>query len=372
MAFRLRALEGVGVTVFNGFYARRRVLVTGYTGFKGSWLALWLQALGAQVVGLALVPDTQPSHWAALQLDGVSEHLVDLLDAKAVQAVVQQYQPEIIFHLAAQSLVRRGYREPAATFATNVMGLVHLLEAVRECSSVRVVINATTDKVYAEQAASPGYREADPLGGHDPYSSSKACAELVSDCWRKSFFVSSLSTPVSLATVRAGNVIGGGDWAEDRLVPDLVRAAIHGKALVVRNPDAIRPWQHVLEPLAGYLRLAQLMWNDASLARAWNFGPDDDAAVSVRVITERLARHWSALRIQADTRVQPHEAAALRLDASAARSCLGWQSVWELDETLEYTARWYCDFHDHGQVNSQHDLDAYTATAQRLGLEWAQ
>ncbi len=266
--------------------------------------------------------------------------------------------------------MRRGYREPVATFATNVMGLIHLLEAVRACPSVRVLVNATTDKVYAEHTHPEGYRESDALGGHDPYSSSKACAELVSDCWRKSFF-SSAESGVRLATARAGNVIGGGDWAQDRLVPDLVRAANLGQALVVRNPGAIRPWQHVLEPLSGYLRLAQLLWHDGTLAHAWNFGPGNAGEVSVQTLTDRLALHWPPLRIEHDASAQPHEAAVLRLNASAAQAQLAWRPIWSLDETLERTARWYLSYHEHGQLCSMTDLAAYTATAQQLGLEWA-
>ncbi len=358
------------MTVFGGLYVGRRVLVTGHTGFKGSWLVLWLRSLGAQVVGLALDPDTQPSHWAALQLADVADYRVDLRDAHAVHKVLQQHRPEIIFHLAAQPLVRRSYREPVATFATNVMGLIHLLEAVRVCPSVRVLVNATTDKVYAEHTYPEGYRESDALGGHDPYSSSKACAELVSNCWRKSFF-SSAESSVRLATARAGNVIGGGDWAQDRLVPDLVRAATLGQALVVRNPSAIRPWQHVLEPLSGYLRLAQLLWHDTNLARAWNFGPGPAGEVSVQTLTERLAHHWQALRVEHDASAQPHEAAVLRLDASAAQEQLAWRPVWSLDESLERTARWYLGYHERGQLGSMDDLAAYTAAAQKQGLEWA-
>ena len=358
------------MTAFGGLYAGRRVLVTGHTGFKGSWLVLWLRSLGAQVVGLALDPDTQPSHWAALQLVDVADHRVDLRDAHAVHAVLQQHQPEIIFHLAAQPLVRRSYREPMATFATNVMGLIHLLEAIRTCHSVRVLVNATTDKVYAEHTHTEGYRESDALGGHDPYSSSKACAELVSNCWRKSFF-SATGSGVRLATARAGNVIGGGDWAQDRLVPDLVRAANLGQALVVRNPGAIRPWQHVLEPLSGYLRLAQLLWHDATLAQAWNFGPGTAGEVSVQDLTDRLALHWPPLRIEHDASAQPHEAAVLRLNASAAQAQLAWRPVWSLDETLERTAYWYLNYYKRGQLGGMDDLAAYTAAAQQLGLEWA-
>lgn len=358
------------MNLFGNMYAGRRVLITGHTGFKGSWLALWLRELSAQVAGLALAPDTSPSHWSVLNLGDVADHRVDLRDAQAVCKVLYDYRPEIVFHLAAQPLVRRSYRDPVTTFASNVMGLVNLFEAVRACPSVRVLVNATTDKVYANHVGAAGYRETDPLGGHDPYSSSKACAELVSDCYRKSFFNTPDST-VRIATARAGNVIGGGDWAEDRLVPDLVRAAISGQALKVRNPDAVRPWQHVLEPLSGYLRLGQCLWCDASFVGAWNFGPGAASEISVRSLTRQLSSHWRALHIEADDAPHPHEAATLQLDVSKAAAQLAWQPIWNIETTLARTAAWYRDFHESGQVSSTGDLIAYVADAGKLGLEWA-
>lgn len=360
----------MALKLFGNLYAGRRVLVTGHTGFKGSWLVLWLRALGAEVAGLALDPDTSPAHWALLGLDGVADYRIELRDAPAVRGVFDAHRPEIVFHLAAQPLVRRSYRDPITTFGTNVMGLVNLFEAVRACTSVRVLINTTTDKVYAEHATTMGYRESDPLAGHDPYSSSKACAELISDCYRKSYF-SSPDITTGIATARAGNVIGGGDWAEDRLVPDLVRAASSGQALIIRNPAAIRPWQHVLEPLSGYLRLGQQLWDDASLSGPWNFGPGADAEISVQTLVERLGAHWGALRVEHDGATHPHEAPTLRLDASKARRELGWYPVWGLDAALAKTARWYRDFHEAGRVASTEDLAAYVNDARRLELEWA-
>jgi len=359
----------VALTGFGGFYAGKRVLITGHTGFKGSWLALWLRALGAKVAGLALAPETSPAHWTLLGLDGIADHRVDVRDPLAVHAVMQGHRPDIVFHLAAQPLVRRSYREPEATFSTNVTGLILLFEAVRACDAVRVLVNATTDKVYAEHAGGSGYVETDPLGGHDPYSSSKACAELVSDCYRRSFF--DTGGGVRIATARAGNVIGGGDWAEDRLVPDLVRAAASGRALKIRNPHAIRPWQHVLEPLSGYLCLAQRLWNDASLAGPWNFGPGPAGEISVQSLVERLAAHWNAIGIEPDGGAHPHEAATLRLDTGKARLHLAWRPVWDIEATLARTAAWYRGFHDRARVDSADDLSAYIDDARRRGLEWA-
>lgn len=363
-------MESLAVNLFGNIYHGRRVLLTGHTGFKGSWLALWLQALGAKVTGLALDPDTAPSHWAALRLKDVADCRVDLRDATGVQQVLDKCKPEIIFHLAAQPLVRRSYSDPASTFASNVTGLINLLQAVRQCPSVHVLVNATTDKVYREYDNPNGYGEADALGGHDPYSTSKACAELVTDCWRKSYF-GGRDQPVHTATVRAGNVFGGGDWAEDRLVPDLVRAATSRTALRTRNPAATRPWQHVLEPLSGYLRLGQLLWNDAGFAGAWNFGPGRDGEVAVGDLVARFQAYWPALQVTQDEGPHPREAEILRLDTSKARQGLMWRPVWSLNEAASHTARWYQTFHDQGRVTSQADIAAYVDSARHQGLPWA-
>lgn len=357
------------LNLFGNLYTGRRVLVTGHTGFKGSWLVLWLQALGAKVAGLALDPNTEPAHWDALCFDGMTDYRTDLRDAQSVHEIMQAYQPEIVFHLAAQPLVRRGYRDPVGTFNINIMGLVNLLEAIRMTPSTRVLVNATTDKIYAERTMAYGYRESDPLGAHDPYSSSKACAELISECYRKSYF-SSTGAATRIATARAGNVIGGGDWAEDRLVPDLVRAVVSGDAITLRNPASIRPWQHVLEPLCGYLRLAQMLWTRTDLASAWNFGPGVEAEITVQSFVTRFASHWSTLRIERDCTAQPHEAAVLRLDVSKASRELGWRPVWPLNVAIEKTARWYRDFYESGDIGSRKDLADYVDDARRLGLAW--
>ena len=370
MAIGQSALEGVGVSLFRNVYAGRRVLVTGHTGFMGSWLVLWLRELGAHVAGLALDPDTQQSHWTLLGFDDVVDHRVDLRDAEAVRQVFAEQRPEVVFHLAAQPLVRRSYRDPKNTLSSNVMGLVNLLEAVRACPSVRVLVNVTTDKVYAEQGNTVGHRETDPLGGHDPYSTSKACAELVSDCYRKSFF-DTPDAPTRIATARAGNVIGGGDWAEDRLVPDLVRAAAANRSLQIRSPSAVRPWQHVLEPLSGYLRLGQALWDSAGFTGAWNFGPGAAGEISVQQIAAQLGAHWPALRIEHDRATQPHEATILRLNCDKARQQLAWRPVWDVDAMLARTAHWYRDLHESGRIGSADDLAAYVDDARRLGVEWA-
>ena len=385
MAIRPGTVEGVGVkrdapfdtplafdTLFGGVYAGRRVLVTGHTGFKGSWLVLWLQAMGATVFGLSLPAAAGLSHHRLLA-PALDEALIDLRNAALVRSALQRFQPEFVFHLAAQALVRRGYRDPAVTFDTNVMGLVNLLEAVRVTPGVRVVVNATTDKCYANRDTARGYIESDALGGHDPYSASKACAEIVSASYRASFLADGAGRDhaIGLATARAGNVVGGGDWSEDRLIPDLVRAAIEGRAAPIRNAHATRPWQHVLEPLAGYLLLGQRLRADpAAAAEAWNFGPDEAGHLSVGEVVAQVAAHWPALRCAIDTRPQPREATRLHLDCRKARARLGWRPVWDSPTTFERTAHWYRAQHEQGELRSRDDLGRYVAHARCVGMAW--
>ena len=323
------------------FWRGRRVLVTGHTGFKGSWLALQLAELGAEVLGFANGIPTEPSLY---ELADVERDLVsvtgDVRDAEALRRTIAGHRPEIVFHLAAQPLVRASYADPVGTFATNVLGTVHLLEAARAVDDVRVVVNVTTDKVYANHEGSAPYTEDEPLGGHDPYSTSKACSELVTASYRASF-----PDGPALATARAGNVIGGGDWSADRLVPDLMRGALSGEPVVIRNPAAVRPWQHVLNANGGYLLLAERLWDDPALAGAWNFGPDEQDALPVSAIVARLSELWgSEIVVRPATGVQPHEAQALRLDSSRARSALGWTPQWDLERALAGVAEWYRAF----------------------------
>lgn len=328
-------------TVDAAFWRGRRVLVTGHTGFKGSWLSLWLQAMGAEVHGLALDPPTEP---ALYDIAGVAAGMAgdircDIRDEAGLRAAVANCRPEIVLHLAAQPLVRLSYAEPVATFATNVMGTVHLLEAVRQAGGVRAVVNVTTDKCYENREWVWGYRETEAMGGHDPYSASKGCAELVTSAWRRSFLASG---ETALASARAGNVIGGGDWALDRLVPDILRALAKGEPVAIRNPHSTRPWQHVLEPLSGYLVLAQRLHADGgAVAEGWNFGPAEADARPVGWIVERLVAQWGGdASWRLDGGEHPHEAHYLKLDTSKAASRLGWQPRWNLAQALEQTVAW--------------------------------
>jgi CDP-glucose 4,6-dehydratase len=325
------------------FWSGRKVFLTGHTGFKGSWLSLWLQRLGASVSGYALEPPTEPSLFRSAHVgEQMSDLRGDVRDLPALQATLSAARPEVVFHLAAQPLVRASYAQPVETFATNVLGTVHLLEAVRHVESVRAVVVVTSDKCYENQEWHWGYRESEALGGHDPYSASKACAELATGAWRRSF-LSSSGRQVGVATARAGNVLGGGDWAADRIVPDAVRAILAGKPLVVRRPQAVRPWQHVLEPLCGYLTLAERLHAEPQRwSSAWNFGPADEDTVPVRELLDRFFAHWGEGSWQAESEaVGPHEAGLLRLDCSKARTLLGWRVALGLDQTVALTAEWY-------------------------------
>ena len=323
-------------------YRDRRVLVTGHTGFKGAWLSAWLQRLGARVVGYALPAEhgSASLYQAARIGDGMVSLVGDVRDTDRLCAVYREHQPEVVFHLAAQALVRRGYRDPVGTFATNVMGTVHVLDGAREAPTVRAIVVVTSDKCYEHSTQRASFRESDRLGGDDPYSSSKGCAELVVAAYRRSYFPAGRP---AVASARAGNVIGGGDWGEDRLVPDLMRAAAAGRQTVLRNPDAVRPWQHVLDPLYGYLLLgSRLLEEGAPWAEAWNFGPAEGEAVAVGDLARRIAARWDRVRTVVDQDpTAPREAEYLQLDATKARTRLGWAEHVGLDDAIAWTVDWY-------------------------------
>ena len=396
------------------FFGGKKVFITGHTGFKGSWLCLWLHAMGAEVTGYAIEPPTTPN---LFDLAGVGQLLArdnraDVRDAECLAEALRQAAPEIVFHLAAQPLVRESYRSPVETYATNVMGTVHLLEAVRNCPTVRAVVNITSDKCYENLEWPWGYRENEPMGGHDPYSSSKGCAELVASAYRRSYFGGSegqrdrgtegqrvrgtegqrdrgtegqrvrgtegqraggsanppslqSSIPPAVATARAGNVIGGGDWAADRLVPDCLRALLAGEEIVIRSPHAIRPWQHVLEPLSGYLLLAQKLYNEGSrYAEAWNFGPLDEDARPVEWIVQKLCGLWGGgAGYRVDDGGHPHEAHYLKLDISKARADLGWQPRWTLEQALTGIVEWAQVYRRNGDLRAMclKQIDTFVA-----------
>jgi len=323
------------------FWRGKRVLLTGHTGFKGSWLSLWLQSMGATLKGLSLEPPTEPSLFKVARVaDAMEHHIADIRDYAAVKAAMDDFRPEIVIHMAAQPLVRLSYHQPIETYATNVMGTVHVLEAARHVGSVKAIVNITTDKCYENREWVWGYREDEPMGGYDPYSNSKGCAELVSSAYRKSYLK---NEGIALATVRAGNVIGGGDWAQDRLIPDILQALQEKRPVLIRNPHAIRPWQHVLEPLSGYLLLAERLYTTGqSDAEGWNFGPRDEDARPVQWIVEHLCEHWgdgATWRLQPGD--HPHEASFLKLDISKARQRLEWAPRWSLERALDRITEWH-------------------------------
>lgn len=322
------------------FWAGKRVFLTGHTGFKGSWLSLWLQAMGARITGFALAPPTDPSLFETARVaEDMTSIIGDIRDVDTLSAALAAADPEIVIHMAAQPLVRASYDDPVGTYATNVMGTVHLLEAVRRVPGVRACVVVTTDKCYENREWVWGYREDEAMGGYDPYSNSKGCAELVTSAYRRSFFGEGRT---AIASARAGNVIGGGDWAADRLIPDILRAVAAGEPVVIRNPVSVRPWQHVLEPLSGYLVLAQALWADpVGTAEGWNFGPRDEDARPVQWIVERLCDLWGeGASWERDERVQPHEANYLKLDISKAGARLGWEPRWSLAQALERIVAW--------------------------------
>jgi CDP-glucose 4,6-dehydratase len=356
-------------------YSGRSIFVTGHTGFKGAWLAEWLATLGAEVTGYALDPPTQPNLFDTLHRGDRMRHLIaDVRDRDRLVAEVQAAQPSVIFHLAARALVRQAYKEPRETFETNVMGTVNVLDAARACPSVRAVVIVTSDKCYENRETGRAFLETDPMGGRDPYGASKGCAELVTAAYRESFFAGG----AAVATARAGNVIGGGDWAPDRIIPDSVRALAAGEPIVVRNPEAIRPWQHVLEPLSGYLQLGALMLADGPRYEGpWNFGPTDQGSDrSVRWVVERFLGEWGpgSWTTPVTTQDQPYEAHRLSLDSGKAREQLAWAPVWEPETAVRRTAAWYREYYRapaSARELVDDELQAYHDDARAAGLPWA-
>jgi CDP-glucose 4,6-dehydratase len=333
-------VEGVVMVPAADFWRGKRVLLTGHTGFKGGWLALWLQGLGAHVTGIALPPDSTPNLFQLARVgDGMEGRFADIRDAASLSAIIRPARPEIVLHLAAQPLVRVSYREPLETFASNVMGTAHVLDALRGVDSLRVAVMVTTDKVYQNREWPYPYRESDALGGHDPYSASKAASEIVIACYRDAFLA---TQGVAVASARAGNVIGGGDWSQDRLIPDAVRAWQSGQVLAIRRPQSIRPWQHVLEPLAGYLTLARKLWDEPALAGAYNFGPQSGEAATVRDVVELARSAYGGGEVHfGDDSAGPHEAGWLALETAKARNALGLVQKWALAEAVNRTMAWY-------------------------------
>ena len=355
--------------MFNGVYSKRRCLVTGNTGFKGSWLGYWLSRLGAEVCGVSL-PAGKTSHWDLLDKE-YETLFCDIRDLNKLQKIFASFKPEIVFHLAAQPLVRLSYREPVETFSTNLMGTVNCLECCRLTESVESAVIITTDKCYENPETGLPFKESDPMGGYDPYSGSKGAAEIAAASYRRSFFNGTERT-VGCATARAGNVIGGGDWAEDRLIPDLVRGAVAGKCARLRNPASVRPWQHLLEPLSGYLWLgAKLFADKEKFSGSWNFGPALSDTLTVGEVAQKMNANWEKMRFEYEAEQNaPHEASLLRLDCSKAAEELQWQGVWNAETAIEYTVRWYREFYENNYVRTADDLECFCRDAEKRGLAW--
>ncbi|KEI90371.1 CDP-glucose 4,6-dehydratase [Clostridium botulinum B2 433] len=361
--------------VLYNIYKNKRVLITGNTGFKGAWLSIWLNKLGAKVIGYSLESSTSPSMFHTCKLDEKIHTIIgDVRDETGLINVFKEYRPDIVFHLAAQPLVRYSYKSPRETYETNVMGTVNVLEAAKSIDNVKAVVVVTTDKCYENKEWVYGYREKDPIGGYDPYSSSKGCAELVVSSYRNSFYN---ERGIALASARAGNVIGGGDWAEDRLIPDFVRSVLEDKSIIIRNPLATRPWQHVLEPLSGYLWLAALMLKDRErYSSAWNFGPRDTDVLSVEQILKIAIDSWGKGSVELDKSYNPHEANLLKLDISKANSYLKWNSVYDVDRSIDRTISWYKAYYENKNENmyeyTLEQIEEYEQNAKIKNLMWSE
>ncbi|MGJ0342186.1 CDP-glucose 4,6-dehydratase [Aliarcobacter cryaerophilus] len=362
-------------SLFSGIYKDKTVLVTGHTGFKGSWLVFWLSQMGAKVVGYSLEAPTNPNHIELLTLDIISI-IGDIRDLEKLNQTFETYKPDIVFHLAAQPLVRLSYENPIETYETNVIGTLKVFEACR-IAKVRAIVNITSDKAYENREWIWGYRENDPMGGYDPYSSSKGCADILATSYRNSFFNIKdykKTHNTLIATCRAGNVIGGGDWAKDRLITDIMISVSQDKKVSIRNPKATRPWEHVLEPLSGYLHIGQkLLEEKVEFAEAWNFGPSDEGSITVEEVVQNVKKHWDKIdyEINKDPN-QLHEANLLKLDCSKAHILLKWKDVWDSETTFKKTVKWYKAYYENNkEVLTQSDLESYIADAKRKNIEWA-
>jgi len=360
--------------LFNNIYKNKKVFITGQTGFKGSWLALWLVNMGAKVYGYSVDIPTKPNHYELLKLD-ISNTKGDIRDIESLKLAIKKCDPDIIFHMAAQTIVRESYKEPANTFSANVIGTVNLLESARSCKNLKAIVHISTDKCYDNKEWIWGYRENDPLGGYDPYSASKACAELAVFSYRNSFFNNNdygKKHNVLIASARAGNVIGGGDWAKDRLIPDIIRNIENGKNIIIRNPNSTRPWQFVLEPLSGYLLLGQkLLEGKKEFAESWNFGPESSRSIKVSELLEFSKKHWNTIKYKLDyTKHELHEASMLHLDCSKAFNLLNWKPVYDHNIMIKKTILWYKNFYENNKVISHQDLDEYIKTAVKENIVW--
>ena len=367
-------MESLEMTsLFGGIYQGKKVLVTGHTGFKGSWLIYWLDKLGAEVYGIALDPPTVPNHISVLKPEHTSI-ILDITRKEELETTIRKMSPEIIFHLAAQPIVRLSYEQPYETYLTNIMGTVNILDAGRHLDSLKAMVIITSDKCYENQEWIWGYRENDPMGGKDPYSSSKGCVELVTSAFRSSYFNNASfgkSHHVLIASARAGNVIGGGDWAQDRILPDLVKAASQSSTLFLRYPKATRPWQHVLEPLSGYLMLGwRLLEGKPDFAKGWNFGPDISSNLSVTELVKEAAKTWTAVRFDYENGSQLPEAGYLMLDSSMAKKQLSWDTVWDFKTTIRRTIQWYKEFYERTNINTESDLRLFVKDASEKLLVW--
>jgi CDP-glucose 4,6-dehydratase len=361
-------------SLFSSIYKNKTVLVTGHTGFKGSWLVYWLNKMGAKIIGYSLEAPTTPNHINLLELDIISI-IGDIRDLDRLNKTFEEYRPDIVFHLAAQPLVRLSYENPIETYETNVIGTLKVLEACRT-NGVKAIVNVTSDKAYENKEWIWGYRENDPMGGYDPYSSSKGCADLLVNSYRNSYFNTNeykKSHNTLIASCRAGNVIGGGDWAQDRLITDIMVSVSQDKKVTIRNPYATRPWQHVLEPLSGYLNIGQkLLEEKIEFGDAWNFGPSDEGSITVEEVVKNIKKHWATIDYEINSNPnQLHEANLLKLDCSKAHILLKWKNVWDSDTSFEKTVLWYKEFYENKSILTNEDLESYLKSAKDNNIEWA-